>query len=104
MTTIPAENLLVSRAGLLAGPGMNVQTQGPTQAGAPTNPEEQGTLTTTPLTVEVANVTLGTQPVRAQVTAQQNPIGNTAQPDASDQFIAHMGTYSKHTKQLQKDH
>lgn len=41
MTTIPAENLLVSRAGLLAGPGMNVQTQGPTHAGAPTNPEEQ---------------------------------------------------------------
>lgn len=56
------------------------------------------------LTVGVANVTLGTQPVRAQVTAQQNPIGKTAQPDASDQFIAHMGTYSKHTKLCQKDH
>lgn len=49
MTTIPAENLLVSRAGLLAGPGVNVQTQGPTHAGTPTNPEEQGSLTTTPL-------------------------------------------------------
>lgn len=79
MTAIPAGNLLISWVGLLAGPAVNHARANKSWWTRITHNSSTDT--------RCSKCHLGTQPVRAQVAAQQNPSGNTAQSDASDQYF-----------------